>query len=263
MIIDFHTHCFKEELAPKAMANLAKNSLYPPHFDGTLKGLKQSMAEAEIDISVICNIATNAHQNVKVNDWAIESDRETGIVSFGSIHPQFADYRAEIKRLKAAGIKGIKFHPDYQDFFINDRSVYPIFEEIAALDMIMLFHCGCDLVLRAPYHCPPELFSKFIDDFKGAKIVGAHLGGQAMWDEVFKHIAGKDVYLDTSFGFKFMSAEQIDRFVSMHDNDKILFATDTPWQRQAVEVREMRSFINDDKLLEKIFFRNAQRLLSI
>lgn len=261
MIIDFHTHCFKDDLAPKAMANLAKNSLYPPHFDGTLRGLKASMKEAGIDVSVVCNIATNAKQNVKVNDWAIESDKEEGIVSFGSVHPLFSDYRAEIARLKSNGIKGIKFHPDYQDFFVDDKSVYPLYEEIAANDMIMLFHCGYDLVLREPYHCVPDAFARMASDFAGAKIVGAHLGGQAMWDDVFRFVAGKDVYLDTSFGFKFMSREQIARFVELHDNDKILFATDTPWQKQAVEVAEMKGFIQDDVLREKIFHTNAEKLL--
>ena len=67
MVIDFHTHCFTDALAPRAIANLAKNPQFPPQFDGTLSGLKASMDRAGIDISVIQNIATNAHQNRKVN----------------------------------------------------------------------------------------------------------------------------------------------------------------------------------------------------
>lgn len=263
MIIDFHTHCFKEDIAPKAMANLSKNSLYPPHFDGTLNGLKQSMKEAGIDISVICNIATNAHQNKKVNDWATESDKHDGIISFGSIHPELPDFKDEIKRLKSNGIKGIKFHPDYQGFFVDDKKVYPVYEEVAANDMVMIFHCGYDLVLREPYHCTPPAFGRFISDFKGAKIVGAHLGGQNMWEDVFKFVAGKEVWLDTSFGFKFMSGKEIDRMLSVHDNSKILFATDAPWQKQAVEVQEMYEFVKDEALREKIFSENARALLGI
>ena len=57
MIIDFHTHCFNDALAPKAMQNLMQGSLYPPHSDGTLGGLKASMKRAGIDVSVVCNIA--------------------------------------------------------------------------------------------------------------------------------------------------------------------------------------------------------------
>lgn len=263
MIIDFHTHCFNDALAPKAMENLARHSLYPPHFDGTLGGLKASMARAGIDVSVICNIATNPHQAHSVNDWAIASNREDGFISFGSMHPNCTDYAEEIKRLKHSGVKGIKFHPDYQGFAVDDRAVYPLYEAIAKEDMIMIFHCGHDLVLREKYMCTPEMFARFASDFDGAKIVGAHLGGQDMWDDVFEYIAPLDVYVDTSFGFKFLSAADIRRFIELHGEDKILFGTDTPWQRQAVEVAEMRSFIEDKILLEKIFSGNGKSLLGI
>lgn len=263
MIIDFHTHCFSDAVAPRAMANLCKDSLYPPNFDGTLKGLKASMKEAGIDISIILNIATNPKQNLKVNDWAIEANSAPGIVSFGSINPYFDDFKSEIARLKEHGIKGIKFHPDYQDYFANDRSVYPIYEEVANNDMIMSFHCGHDLVIREPYHCEPKMLADVVRDFPGAKIVGAHLGGQGMWQEVFDNLAGKNVYLDTSFAFKFMTKEQIAYFVSKHNNSRILFATDSPWQKQSVEVQEMREFVTDKVLLEKIFYKNAAELLNI
>lgn len=264
MVIDFHSHCFNDRLAPAAMANLAKNSQYPPHFDGTIGGLKTSMTEADIDISVVLNIATNPKQNYKVNDWAIESNKIDGIVSFGSINPYFGDYKNEIKRLKDNGVKGIKFHPDYQGYFSDDKKLaYPVYEEIAKQDLIMQFHCGCDLVLREPLHNTPEMFSHIVRDFPGAKIVGAHLGGQNLWNDVFTYLIGKEVYLDTSFGFKFMNAEQIQRVLNEHSSDKILFATDTPWQKQKVEVEEMMAIPMDEKVRMKILYSNGAKLLGI
>ncbi|MCI9032342.1 MAG: amidohydrolase family protein [Clostridia bacterium] len=263
MIIDFHTHCFTDALAPRAMANLTEQSLYPPHYDGTLCGLKTSMKEAGIDVSVILNIATAPHQCVKVNNWAIASNREDGIISFGSVHPDYNDWFTELKRLKSEGVKGIKFHPDFQGFFVGDKRAYVMYEKIAENDMIMVFHCGHDLVLRNKYMCEPKDFAHVVKDFSGAKIVGAHLGGQDMWNEVFEYIAPLDVYVDTSFGFKFLTEEEIARFIGLHGEDKILFGTDTPWQRQSVEVAEMRSFIEDEILLEKIFSGNAKSLLGI
>ncbi len=262
MIIDFHTHCFNDALAPKAMENLARHSLYPPHFDGTLGGLKASMARAGIDVSVICNIATNPHQTHSVNDWAIASNGEDGFISFGSVHPNCTDYAEEIKRLKHSGVKGIKFHPDYQGFAVDDRAVYPLYEAIAKEDMIMIFHCGHDLVLREKYMCTPEMFARFASDFDGAKIVGAHLGGQDMWDDVFKYVVGKNVFVDTSFGFKFLPQERIDEFIDRHGRDKILFGTDTPWQNQQTEVEEMRGFVKDKNTLDLIFYKNALNLLN-
>ena len=263
MIIDLHTHCFTDALAPRAMANLSAHSLYPPHYDGTLGGLKYSMKEAGIDISVILNIATAPHQCVKVNDWAIASNREDGIVSFGSLHPDYPGWKEELERLKRSGVKGVKFHPDFQGFFVGDKKAYEMYEKIAENDLIMVFHCGHDLVIRKEYMCESKAFARVVKDFQGAEIVGAHLGGQDMWDDVFEYIAPLDVYVDTSFGFKFLSAADIRRFIELHGEDKILFGTDTPWQRQAVEVAEMRSFIEDKILLEKIFSGNGKSLLGI
>lgn len=263
MIIDFHTHCFNDFLAPRAMKSLAAKSLYPPHYDGTLAGLKASMSEAGIDISVILNIATAPYQCEKVNDWAIASNKEEGIISFGSLHPDFENWKSELKRLKDAGVKGIKFHPDFQGFFVGDKKAYELYEKIAENDLITVFHCGHDLVPRKEYMCEPKAFARVVRDFAGAKIVGAHLGGQDMWDDVFNYVAPLDVYVDTSFGFKLLSSEEINRFIELHGEDKILFGTDTPWQKQAVEVAEMRSFISDKNLLEKIFSKNAKTLLGI
>ena len=59
MIIDFHTHAFPDKLAPKAMKILSSQSAFEPWTDGTVSGLKKSMDEFGIDISVVLGIATN------------------------------------------------------------------------------------------------------------------------------------------------------------------------------------------------------------
>ena len=263
MVIDFHTHCFSDKIADKAMERLTAISQYRPHTPGTLKGLKESMARAGIDVSVVLNIATNPGQVANVNNWAIESNREEGIVSFGSVHPEYKDFKAEIKRLSANGVRGLKFHPDYQKFFVDEKEYFPIYEAAACEGLIMQFHCGKDLGLRDVLHCTPERFIKVVNAFPGAVIIGAHLGGQGMWDEVFAHLIGKEVYLDTSFGFKFMTQAEIDRVLDGHNTDKILFATDAPWQDQKTEAEEMREFVSDKALLDKILYKNAARLLGL
>ena len=145
MIIDFHTHAFPDFLAPRAMESLAASSQYPPVLSGTVANLKSSMKEAGIDYSVVLNIATNAKQTANVNDFAIELTRADGIIPFGSVHPDCENIAAELARLKAAGVKGIKFHPDFQDFAACDNRMYKIYEKVAAYGFIMLFHCGKDL----------------------------------------------------------------------------------------------------------------------
>ena len=264
MIVDFHTHCFPDTLAAHAMENLAALSQYPPQLNGTLSDLKKSMQKAGVDRSVVLNIATNAHQTPKVNDFAIAANKEEDFVSFGSVHPDYADTDGELKRLHAAGIKGIKLHPDFQDFDIDDRKkMYPLYEKIAAMGFIMLFHCGCDLDRRSVYHCTPQKFARVAHDFAGARIVGAHLGGQAMWEDVLRHTIGKDVYLDTSYAFGWLSDAQLREVLARHDPDKLLFGTDSPWASQSADVEMTRRRIEDDALYNKIMGDNAVRLLGL
>ena len=262
MIIDFHTHCFPDSLAPRAMHNLQQGSPYPPRTDGTAGDLARSMKQAGIDVSVLQHIATNAKQTRHVNDFAIATNAQKEFVSFGSVHPDCAYIDEELQRLRAAGIKGIKLHPDFQNFYADDRAVYPLYEKIAAYGFILLFHCGYNLTPH-PCKCPPDRFARVARDFAGAKIVGAHLGGQGMWDEVFAHVCGKDVYLDTSYGFGWLTNEQLHRFCSEHNPDKILFGTDSPWADQKSDVDMMRRRITDPVLRKKIMEENAATLLQL
>ena len=264
MIVDFHTHCFPDTLAPRAMGRLSALSQYPPRLSGTLSDLQRSMREAGVDLSVVLHIATNPHQTPAVNDFAIAANGEKGIVSFGSVHYAYADINGELARLQAAGIRGIKFHPDFQEFDVDDRKLmYPIYEKAAETGFILLFHCGCDLDVRTEYHCTPERFARMARDFRGARIVGAHLGGQAMWDDVLRYTVGQDIYLDTSYAFGWLSDAQLREVLDRHDPDKLLFGTDSPWAGQREDVEMMLRRLPDAQTYRKIMGENAARLLGL
>ena len=116
MIIDFHTHCFADSVYKKAMEVITKLAGgIIPSIDGSISGLLKSMDENNIDISVVHSIATKAKQTDIINDWVISIQSEK-IIPFGTIHPDYKKWESEIDRLKKNGIKGVKFHPDYQDF---------------------------------------------------------------------------------------------------------------------------------------------------
>ena len=56
MIIDFHTHCFPEKIAEKAIEKLSYVSGgLEYHTNGTVEGLKKSMQDGGVDISVVLN----------------------------------------------------------------------------------------------------------------------------------------------------------------------------------------------------------------
>jgi predicted TIM-barrel fold metal-dependent hydrolase len=134
-MIDFHTHIFPEHLADKAVNNIAMTSgnLFV-YSAGTKDGLIKSMNEYNVDISVVVNIATNEHQMHKVNDFAISVNGYMGrLVSFGSVYPGSDSAVSEIYRLKENGIKGIKLHPEYQNFYADEIYARPFMKQSQAL----------------------------------------------------------------------------------------------------------------------------------
>ena len=97
MIIDFHVHCFNDELAAKAVPQLAKCANIPARLDGTILSLKESMKKAGVDKSVVLSIATKPSQTEKINNWTalIQDD---SIIGFGSIHPENENWKEELLR---------------------------------------------------------------------------------------------------------------------------------------------------------------------
>jgi uncharacterized protein len=261
-IIDFHTHCFPDDLAPRAMGKLSAAANITPATDGTLSGLKRSMDKAGISVSVVLSIATKPEQTTNVNSWAARV-QDDAIIPFGSLHPDFPGWREEIARMVELGIQGVKFHPDYQDFYVDDPRMFEIYEAMAAAGLIVLFHAGLDAAYEPPFRCTPPRLRRVLNAFPGGKFVAAHLGGFKHWDEVEEHIVGQKVFLDTSFSLGHMTAEQWARICKAHGFDRILFGTDTPWADQSSEVEQLRAQKLPDQDFKKVMRDNAAGLLGL
>lgn len=262
MIIDMHAHCFPDNLAHKALAKLQQTSGLPIFYDGTAAQLVEMSRKAGIDRTVVLPIATKPSQTENINRWALELQNDT-LLSFGTIHPEYKKWKAEIKWLKDAGFRGIKMHPEYQGFYVDDQQFYPLYEAIFEAGMMMLFHCGGDLSYEEPFHCPPSRLSKVIDSFPGAKVIAAHMGGYQYWDDVEKYLMGRDLYMDTSFGLCELGAERMIRMIRAHGVDRILFGTDTPWKDQAIELASIRQLDFTEVEMNAILGENAARLLGL
>jgi len=260
LIIDFHTHCFPDELAPKAMNKLSANSSLPYYHDGTVKGLKNAARKAGVDKCIVLPIATKPEQTKTINRWA-KNIQDENIISFGTIHPKFTEWQDEIDWLKNNNFKGVKFHPDYQNFFVDDIEMFPIYDAIVQSGLVIVFHSGVDVAFKPPYHCTPYRLANILKQFKNAKIVAAHMGGYRFFSDVLEYLLTKNVYLDTSFFFGEEKVENAEDIFRSHGIDKILFATDSPWKEQSTEI----GFINKLNLSsyekDMIFGGNAENLL--
>lgn len=262
MIIDIHTHAFPDELAPRALAALTSNCDVPPLTDGTIAGLRASMRQAGMDKAAVMPIATKPAQVRAINQWAADISRQyDDIISFGTLHPMLEDWLAEIDRLVADGIRGVKFHPDYQQFFVDDPIMISLYMALAHAGLVVLFHAGVDIGLPPPVHCTPERLAAVLDAVPELTIIAAHMGGYDMWDDVEKYLVGRDVYFDTSYSMADLGPERMTSLIRSHGVDKILFGTDSPWTDQAAEVAGIRALAFSDEEIEAVLGGNAERLL--
>jgi len=262
MVIDFHVHCFPDQLAATAVPMLAQRAGIPARLNGTVDDIKKSMKKANISKSVVLSIATKPTQTEKINSWAAEI-QDDSIIAFGSIHPDYEGWEDELRRIKELGLKGIKLHPDYQGFFVDEERMFPIYELASRLGLIILFHAGVDIGLPAPFHCTPDRLLKVVKAFPHGKIIAAHMGGYQYWDEVENLLVGENLYFDTSYSLGWIDEVQAKRIIKNHGFKKILFATDSPWCDQAEEVAKIKSLNLGCEVENAILSGNAQELLAI
>ena len=263
MLIDFHTHAFPERIAPAAMKRLSyQGGGLTPQTDGTLASLKEEMARDGVDISVVLSIATNPKQQHNVNEFAISLNADPAFVAFGSVHPDAPDALEELERIHAAGLKGVKLHPEYQGFFADDPKMKTIYRKISELGLVSLFHAGVDCAYAPPYHSMPDHLLgalKMLD----TPVVAAHWGGVNCGVEVLEKLCGKELFLDLSYGYDTVPKPIAQAIVEKHGTDRLLFASDMPWHRPGWEMRLIESLdlSSDDK--ENIYHRNAEKLLNL
>lgn len=235
-----------------------------PFTDGTLSGLKQHMREQGMDGFVVQNIATNPHKMRPVNDFAAQiSASDPLCFGFGSVHPDAPDVMEELDYIRSIGLKGIKFHPDYQRFFVDDDRMKPIYQKIAKLGLITLFHAGQDYGFAGPYHAMPRAMRKALPWFDGAPVIAAHWGGVGCAEAAFAELCGLPLYFDTSMGYCMMPRPAAEQILEKHGLERMLFASDSPWHTPQMELRFLRSMGLTEQELDVICYQNAAQLLQL
>ncbi|MBE7089948.1 MAG: hypothetical protein E7362_04005 [Clostridiales bacterium] len=271
MIIDFHTHVFPEKIAQKTIDLLTKKANGTPSTNGTIEGLIEAMKRGNADIAVTLPVLTKASQFDSVTKFAIEINErfkdvtDHKLISFGGMHPECEDIEGKMRYLKENGIKGVKIHPDYQNTFIDHEGYYQILKTAKDLDMIVVTHSGVDDgYIGESVKCPPLMVKKVLERLGGfSKFVLGHYGAHKQWYEVLDLLAGEDVYFDTAFTFHEIDEKLFKKILSKHGEDKILFATDCPWRDIKDDVAILKSFNLPKEVEEKLFYKNAKKLLGI
>ncbi len=260
-IIDFHTHTYPDKIAQSAILKLESIINAKSYCSGKYLDTIVQMRNWGIDGFVPLNIVTNPSQHKASIEYSA-SLKAKNVFPFGSVYPLSLEAIPALDDIKSAGLFGVKLHPDYQGFMVDDEAVFPVYERCEALGLPIIFHSGFDFISPNLVHCSPQSLAKVADIFPNLTIIAAHLGGYRRWDDVEKYLVGKEnVWFDTALLYGIIERAQARRIIIAHK--KVLFGSDCPWHSPKEEAAFIRSLSLGEELLDKIFSENAIKLLNI
>ncbi|MBR2263647.1 MAG: amidohydrolase family protein [Firmicutes bacterium] len=281
MIIDFHTHTFPDRIAGRVLRSLSNASRTLPVVDGTIGGLTANMKAAGVDFAVNLPVMTRPDQVESLNHKMIENQEAllaSGIITFGGMHPDYQDYKQELRLLHDHGIKGIKLHPAYQGRDIDDPAFLRIIEAASELGLIVLTHAGIDIgIYDHNYASVPQILN-VLRLVAPDRFVLAHMGGWGSWDRFEADLAGAPLWIDTAFSIgpipvmtdppaplasQNLPMEDAVRIMRKHGTDRVLFATDSPWADMVDYVQMIRESTLSVEEQKQVLGANAVQLLGI
>lgn len=228
---------------------------------GLIEDLLAREKRARLDRAVVHTAATAPRQVIPANDWAIRLQAaHPEVIAFGSLHPGFAEWEKELHRLERNAIQGLKFHPDFQGYDLNDPALCPFFEAVGNR-FVLMFHIGDRLPPELNPSSPARL-ARIRRDFPKLTIIAAHLGGYLHWPQALEVLAGTDVYLDTSSTLGFISDDLLQGLLRKHPRERLLFGSDYPLFDPLDEIRllETRAGFRESEIVELL--ENGKEVLT-
>jgi len=267
-IIDMHAHAFPDDIAGRAIEKLTSMGDWEPYGDGTISGTLRSMDEAGVDATAVCGIATKPGQGSGILKWLTQIVRQHPgrFIPFASLHPDDTDPGQWFDSFAAEGVLAIKLHAFYQDFTVDDESMFPIYEAAAERGFLIAFHSGKDIgFMEDPNYArvSPEKIARVAARFPTLRILCTHMGGWLMWDTVAEHLADTGVYVETSYTMPFLEKNKFTELVSALGSDRICFGTDWPWQDRKDELQRLREMDLDKSDLQSIYHGTAEGLVNL
>lgn len=179
---------------------------------------------------------------------------------FGTLHPDSDDIEGDFNHLLDLGLKGVKLHPDFQLFALNEQRAFDLGEVINEGDVPLLIHCGD---FRYNYSNPEQLIP-FLDKFPELTVIGAHFAGWSMWEDATRQLAGREnLYVDLSSSLYALSSQTAKELIHAYGPDKVLWGTDYPMWDSVSEMEYFDKIDLTDKERSMILYENAAKLLNL
>ncbi len=260
-IIDCHCHIYPEKIAAKAGEGISKFYGLPVKNGSTVQEMTAKAKAVGITHCIVFSVATKVSQVKSINSFiASEVARSNGFLTgLGTLHPDSNDISGDIEYLLSLGLKGVKLHPDFQQFKLDDYRCLKIYE-LCEGRLPVLVHTGDS---RYDFSNPNRL-KPILDTYTDLTVIGAHLGGWSVWDTAVDTLTGyKNFYVDTSSSTYWLSPERMTEIIRAYGADRVLFGTDFPVWDSKEEIERFNKLDLTHEEKEKIYYKNAQKLFGV
>lgn len=261
-IINAHCHIYPNKIASKAVKGIRDFYDLDMSLNGSVDDLLRDGNEVGVTHYLVHSVATTPKQVKSINEFISEevkahSDIFTG---FGTLHPDSDDIKGDFEYLIELGLKGVKLHPDFQQFALNEERAFKMGEVISEGNVPLLIHCGD---FRYNYSNPEQL-KPFLDKFPEITTIGAHFAGWSLWQEATEKLAGTpNLYVDISSSLYDLSPETAKELIYAYGVEKVLWGTDYPMWDCKSEMEMFNKIDLNQKERSMILYENAAKILDL
>ncbi|MGE0747230.1 MAG: amidohydrolase family protein [Rhodospirillales bacterium] len=202
-------------------------------------------------------------------------DRHPGriIQAWGAVDPFKGEValREAREAVRVHKMIGFHFHPIMGHFSVDERFCYPLWEEIAALKVPVMIDVGMTGMgagipggLGAKTrHAHPRAIDEIAADFPSLTIIAAHPGWPWVDEMTACALHKGNVFWEMSGWAPKYLPDSLKKDIRGRLQDKIMFGSDYPSIPYDRLLREWDELGYDQKIRDKVFHANAERVLGL
>jgi hypothetical protein len=161
-----------------------------------------------------------------INRFLLETCKDyVNCIPFAAMHPFSPTCEADLEFILQNGFRGVKLHPDFQTFNIDDPAVDPLYDMLQSCQLPILMHMGDP---KKTYSHPQRL-AAVLKRFPRLRVIAAHLGGYERWDAALECLkADERLRFDTSSCSPFLPKEKMRTIIRTLGSENCFFGVDFP-----------------------------------
>ena len=174
--------------------------------------------------------------------------------------------------LTTLGLMGLKFQATAQAFFPDDHRFYPLYDLCRSLGKAVQFHSGTTgfgagtpggMGLKLKYCRPIPHLDDVAADFPDLTIIACHPSWPWQDEMIAVCLHKSNVFMEMSGWSPKYFSDALKREIRGRLQDRVMFGSDYPVLSYERLFRDWESEGYSDAVLEKVYLRNAERILGL